>query len=152
MILTCFCSLLIVLCMRLVVRRLISTSVPKLTHSSFQMRNGHASRILLIFSKYPSFLCCCFNTNFWLCISMLTSTSKRSQVRIFPVSILLFQRWRNCTKHGTAAVPARSTLRFLMGCRLQLRRLRSTITRLQLHMRTHLLCVCVVSLSIANAH
>ena len=151
MILTCFRSLSIALCTRLVVRRLISTSVPKLTHSSFQTRNGHVSRILLIFSRYPLFRRCCFNTNFWLCISMLTSTSKHSQVRISPVSIPLSRRWRNCTKHGTAAVPARSTLRFLMGCRLQLRRLRSTTTRLQHHMRTHLLCVRV-SLSNANAH
>ncbi len=42
-------SLSIVLYMKLAEKNLTSLSVPRLTHSSFQMRNGQMLRVLLIF-------------------------------------------------------------------------------------------------------
>lgn len=72
---------------------------------------------------------------------MPTNTSKPFPTTILPVFMPLFRLSKNYTRHGTAAVCARSMLHFLMGCGQVLRKLRSTITRPQRHTHIHLLCV-----------
>ena len=137
--LTILYSLSMTLCMKLAEKSLTSTSVPRLIHSSFQMRNGAVLRTLLtssgwVLTTYHSHI-----TNFD--ISMLTNISRLSHMRTHQLSMLLYQHLRSCTRPGTVAVCAGSMPHFQLGCVLELQRLKNITQRLQHHMHTPLWCV-----------